>query len=139
VRSSLACLSVAKLFGHKPSNSGRCGQLLISFIILTHFLLRDYVVRRSANVRCPEHWPAIRSRLVPARASPRSHPSSRPEPTRQAASPSPRPPVPETPCCIPRPADTLPRRQLQNLPSRNRSTSSSRLRGRRAAASSILL
>jgi len=67
-----------------------------------------------------------------------SRPSSPRSPIRPAAEPIPRPHAPETPCCIPQPADTWPRRQLQNLPSRNRSTSSSRLRGRRAAASSIV-
>ena len=44
----------------------------------------------------------------------------------------------EFPECIPRPADTRPARLFQNPPSRSRSTSSPRLRGRRAAASSIL-
>ncbi len=74
---------------------------------------------------------------APAHASRRNHPSSQRHATHPATTPIPPPPGPETSGCIPRLADKLQNRVFQNPPSRNRSTSSARLRGRRAAASSI--
>lgn len=54
------------------------------------------------------------------------------QPSRPAAPPIAPPHEPKTPECVRRPADTPPRRLSQNPPSRNRSTTSSRPRGRPA-------